>query len=62
MREERKVMTLNPREEDTLIVALNEKRNDLLEERKPTDDVDDVLLKVIDAPSRKFRVRDDEAR
>ena len=62
MREERKVITLDPYEQGVLITALNDLRNDKLEERKPTDTVDDVLLKVIDAPTKKVRVRDDEAR
>lgn len=37
-------------------------RNDLLEEERPTDIVDEVLLKVIDAPAKKVRRRNDEAR
>ena len=37
-------------------------RNDLLEEERPTDIVDEVLLKVIDAPAKKVRCRSDEAR
>jgi len=28
-------------------------RNDLIEEQRPTDAVDDVLLKTIDAPMKK---------
>ena len=44
------------------INALNEMRNDLLEEERPTDIVDEVLLKAIDAPTKKVRCRDDEAR
>ena len=37
-------------------------RNDLLEEERPTDIVDEVLLKVIDAPAKKVRCRNDEER
>ena len=44
------------------INALNEMRNDLLEEERPTDIVDEVLLKAIDAPTKKVRCRNDEAR
>ncbi len=62
MREERRVITLDPYEQGVLITALNDLRNDKLEDHKPTDTVDDVLLKVIDAPTKKVRVRDDEAR
>lgn len=62
MREERRVITLDPYEQGVLITALNDLRNDKLEDHKSTDMVDDVLLKVIDAPTKKVRVRDDEAR
>lgn len=34
-------------------------RNDLLEEERPTDIVDEVLLKAIDAPTRKVKCRDE---
>ena len=49
-------------EHGVVINALNEMRNDLLEEERPTDIVDEVLLKAIDAPTKKVRCRDDEAR
>lgn len=62
MREERRVLTLDPYEQGIVINALNDMRNKKLEEQKSTDAVDDVLLKTIDAPARKIRVRDDEAR
>lgn len=62
MREERKILTLDNYDHGMVITALNDKRNLMLKEKKPTDIVDDVLLKVIDAPSKKVRVRDDEAR
>ncbi|MDR1891741.1 MAG: hypothetical protein LBQ48_01835 [Oscillospiraceae bacterium] len=61
-RKERRIAELDPIEQGVVITALNELRNEKLEEHRPTDAVDDVLLKVIDAPSRKVRVRDDEAR
>jgi len=62
MREERKILTLDNYDHGMVITALNDKRNLMLKEKKSTDIVDDVLLKVIDAPSKKVRVRDDEAR
>ena len=49
-------------EHGVVVNALNEMRNDLLEEERPTDIVDEVLLKVIDAPAKKVRCRNDEAR
>lgn len=62
MREERKILTLDNYDHGMVITALNDKRNLMLKEKKSTDVVDDVLLKVIDAPSKKVRVRGDEAR
>ena len=62
MKEERRVLTLDNYDHGMVITALNDKRNGMLKEKRPTDIVDDVLLKVIDAPSKKVRVRDDEAR
>lgn len=62
MKEERRVLTLDNYDHGMVITALNDKRNVMLKEKRPTDIVDDVLLKVIDAPSKKVRVRDDEAR
>ena len=62
MKEERKILTLDNYDHGMVITALNDKRNLMLKEKKSTDIVDDVLLKVIDAPSKKVRVRGDEAR
>lgn len=62
MKEERRVLTLDNYDHGMVITALNDKRNVMLKEKRSTDIVDDVLLKVIDAPSKKVRVRDDEAR
>ena len=47
-----------------MIRALNELRNDLLEEQRDPGPVEDVLLKTIDTPSQKDRKakRRDEAR
>lgn len=59
---EKRVLTLDRYEHSVVVNALNEMRNDLLEEERPTDIVDEVLLKVIDAPAKKVRCRNDEAR
>ena len=61
-RNEKRVLTLDRYEHGVIINALNEMRNDLLEEERPTDIVDEVLLKAIDAPTIKVRCRCDEAR
>lgn len=59
---ERRVVTLDEYEHGVVINALNDFRNDLIEQDRPTDIVDEVLLKTIDAPVKKSRRRDNEAR
>ena len=56
---EKRVLTLDRYEHGVDINALNEMRNDLLEEDRPTDNVDEVLLTAIDAPTQKVRSRCD---
>lgn len=58
-RTEKRVLTLDRYEHGVVINALNEMRNDLLEEERPTNIVDEVLLKVIDAPTKKEKRRDE---
>ena len=58
-RTEKRVLTLDRYEHGVVINALNEMRNDLLEEERPTDILDKVLLKVIDAPTKKEKRRDE---
>lgn len=53
MKDEVKVLTLNKYEIGILINALNEFRNKLIAEQRETEPVDEVLLKAIDAPSKK---------
>lgn len=55
-KEEKRVLTLDRYEHGVVINALNEMRNDLIEEDRPTDIVDEVLLKTIDAPVKKVRM------
>lgn len=56
-KQEKVVLTLDPYEHGIMIRALNELRNDMLDEERATDAVDDVLLKTIDAPSKKAKNR-----
>ena len=56
---EKRVLTLDRYEHGVVINALNEMRNGLLEEERPTDIVDEVLLKVLDAPPKKEKRRDE---
>ena len=58
MIEERRVLELDKYEYGVVFHSLNDKRNELLREQRPTDAVDDVLLKVIDAPTKKEKKLD----
>lgn len=63
MKQEERVLTLDGYEYGVVVNALNELRNDLIEEQRPTDAVDELLLKTIDAPTKKQKRRKlDEAR
>ena len=58
-KEEKRVLTLDRYEHGVVVNALNELQNDLLEEQRSTDIVDEVLLKAIDAPTKKVKCRDE---
>lgn len=55
MSNEKRVLELDQYEHSLLIHSLNEQRNQMIEEHEPTDAVDEILLKVIDAPITKER-------
>lgn len=57
MTEEKRIITLDDFEQRLMVNGLNDFRNDLLKADKPTEDVDELLLKVIDAPTKKERRR-----
>ncbi len=57
MTEEKRIVTLDDFEQRLMVNGLNDFRNDLLKADKPTEDVDELLLKVIDAPTKKERRR-----
>ena len=63
MKEEERVLTLDNYEYGVVVNALNEFRNDLIKDERATDAVDELLLKTIDAPTKKLKRRkQDEAR
>ena len=57
MAEEKKVLTLDEFEQRLMVSGLMEFRNDLLKDDKPTEDINDLILKVIDAPTKKEKRR-----
>ena len=61
--DEKVVVTLDDFDQRLLVSGLADFRNDLIRDEKPTEDVDDLILKVIDAPTQKEkRKADREAR
>lgn len=58
MKEKERVLTLDGYEYGVVVNALNDMRNDLIEEQRPTDAVDELLIKTIDAPAKKQKCRD----
>jgi hypothetical protein len=50
MRERKRLVKLSEAEQGIVIRCLNDKRTALLEEKKDTDAVDDILLKIMAAP------------
>lgn len=55
MREGKRLVKLSEMEQGIVIRCLNDKRTALLQEKKNTDAVDDILLKIMDAPIVKGR-------
>jgi len=54
-----KILIMNSDEQQLVVRSLYELRNTLLEIDGPVEDVEDVLMKVIDAPSKRERRRMD---
>ena len=52
---EKRVLSVDDFEQNLMLNGINEYRNMLLEQELPTDDVDNLLLKVLDAPLQKRR-------
>lgn len=56
MREKKYHIALDRYERGVMVNALNEMRNALLKQGRYTDAVDEVLLKIINAKTKKFKV------
>ena len=59
---ERRVIEVDDFQHRVMMEALADRRNDFIAANKPTEDVSDLLLKVIDAPKKKSKKRDREER
>ena len=49
-------LVLNDQEHRLIIESMNQLRNKLIADRKYTDAIDEVLLKIIGAKQKKFKV------
>lgn len=56
MKEERYHIALDKYDKNIVINALNTLRTQQIQEERPTDPVDELIIKVSEAPSRKVRV------
>ncbi len=57
MRSDKRVIALDDFQHNLLVNGMNEFRNELLAEDKPTEDVDRLLLLIIDAPTMREKRR-----
>ena len=53
MAEEKRIISIDDFEHRLMVKGLNDFRNDLIQGDKPTEDIDELLLKVIKAPTKK---------
>lgn len=56
MRDEKSYIALDDFEHRIVVDCMNEMRNNLIAKGKYTDAVDEVLLKIIDAKQKEFKV------
>ena len=59
MSDDKKIITVDDFDHRLMVNGLNNFRNDLIKEDKPTEDVDELILKVIDAPTKKEKKKAD---
>lgn len=60
--DEKRVVELDAYQHGLVINSLNDKRNKLVEQGKDTEFVDDTLIEVMDAPTKKQKRREDRER
>ena len=57
MRNQKYYIAIDESERRIILNALNALRNKLLAQDRDTDAVDDVLIKVVNAPIKKFKIK-----
>ena len=58
-KEEKRVVALYPYEEGAVITALNDMRNKAIAEDKPADFTGEIILKILNSPTKKVRKRNE---
>ena len=61
MTEAKRIMTMDDFGHRLLVGCINKARTEYMEEGKPTEDIDDLLIKAIDAPTKKEKRKADRA-
>lgn len=56
MKEERYYLSVDEYEQGVLLRVLNDKKSDLIKQGKSTDAVDELIVKIGKAPTKKFKV------
>ena len=58
-KDEKRIVGLDAYEEGAVITALNDMRNREIAEEKPADFTGDLILKILNAPVKKVRMRNE---
>lgn len=56
MKEERYYLSVDEYEQGVLLRTLNDKKSELIKQGKSTDAVDELIVKIGKAPTKKFKV------
>lgn len=61
MFEQKRIIAVTDRQQRVMVRGLTNARNDAIREGKPTEDLDEVILMTIDAPTKREKRRSDRA-
>ena len=59
MTEAKRIMTMDDFEHRLLVVCINKALTEYMEEGKPTEDINELLIKAIEAPTKKEKRKAD---
>ena len=61
MFEQKRIIAVTDRQQRVMVRGLTNARNDAIREGEPTEDLDEVILMTIDAPTKREKRRADRA-